>query len=361
MDQGMPYYLQESVNDEKVRDIIRCFTGKGFTVLISIRQYMTRNAGFWCKLSDVPRTLEIFPEVKHELALKVVKRAARIGIFDMGMFTRYNVLTSSAIQKNYFSFAGNRPNLEYDARFLLIDPQVYLKEKEAEDKQKAAINERRAQAAAPLGSPTAERSPVPKDPDGAADLYVEILTRMDIEQYRIDLWLNPMEPKGFDPSGNLILSAPTATHHSVIMQTFLDRLNCELAELRPGAKVILQEPHNEPPEALPDAPPPKADMSLPEAAEWIKIRIGYDAAVARSGSRIGAVLDEFVNLYSRACTDPAKRKYSGMECDRNTFIGLMDKLTPEAAYSLARELNDNDVRDRYHYLCGAIVKHATNN
>ncbi|GHV01241.1 hypothetical protein FACS1894211_10570 [Clostridia bacterium] len=55
--------------------------------------HLTHNVGFWCGYKHAPDIVgKIFPSVNKKLTLDVTKYAARIGLYDWGLFIRYESL-----------------------------------------------------------------------------------------------------------------------------------------------------------------------------------------------------------------------------------------------------------------------------
>jgi hypothetical protein len=343
---------------------------------------MTRNAGFWCRSADVRRAAKTAPEIKEETASEIVDRAVKIGLYDKTLFHRYGILTSPEIQQNYFEAAYTRPNLAYDERYLLLDPQEYIKNKEAKERQNAERNARRGAApaepetlptAADGNAPDAQAAGVPERQNAgggihgraeAAEVFravaADLQENYGIEPYRFDIWIRPIEPEGFDADGNLVLSVATAAQMSVVQQGFLSEINEALNAQKPGAIAVLKLQRAPAARAEPDGAPEtlNCDMSQAEAAAFVKAKIGYAAAADKPPEQRDMV-DEFANHYTRACTDRQIRTYSGLKCNHQTFIGLAGRLSVDAALHLMYRIRNNSVdRDKYHYLCASVVNYA---
>ena len=370
MNQGMLYYRQDADYDAKEEDIIKCFSGKGALALIAIRRYMTRNAGFYCKATDAPQALKRFPEISQELYRKVIKRAVRIGIYDAGMYNRFNILTSLEIQKNYFDVAMGRINLDYDAQYALFDPKEYTVYKEDAEKQKKEWNHAaeqnaadeeyiRAELAAKKGRIRAEaeenaayiKEKEKRAREEAKAILAEAKAQIDIPAYRKETWIDTLEAGGFNAAGDLIIYAQSETQKEVVLQNYLEPLNAALHNIRPGIKAVIIMPRE-----APAANSARSDDSTHNITEQIKKQIGYCENSRLYGGTMDNTMDNFMLLYARACTEPTPRTYDGLPCTNKTFISLLPKITVDDVISLMRQLDAPGVRDRYHYLCGAIVK-----
>lgn len=106
--------------DEKIAAITGEFGLKGESIFIHLLCAIYRNSYFieWTEMLQLKLVREL-PGVTVELLDKVVGRLVKWGVFDESLFSSTRVLSSTAIQKRYFSVARRRANI--DTTYLLLD------------------------------------------------------------------------------------------------------------------------------------------------------------------------------------------------------------------------------------------------
>lgn len=126
--QGLDYYPLDVgfLQDVKIRRIMRACGIQSIPVLISLLANIYRNDGYFLRWSP-DMTFLIADElgVSEGAVTATVDKAVQVDFFNANMYECYGVLTSEGIQSRFFEAASRRREVRYDARFLLINVNVY--------------------------------------------------------------------------------------------------------------------------------------------------------------------------------------------------------------------------------------------
>lgn len=119
-DVGIPYFPLQTSLDEKFELLEAEFGVQGFAVVIKLYQRIY-SRGYYCEWT---------PEVELLFARscglgccpvsEIIKCAARRGIFDADLLSKYSILTSKGIQMRYFEAVRRRKTVEAVNEYLLL-------------------------------------------------------------------------------------------------------------------------------------------------------------------------------------------------------------------------------------------------
>lgn len=138
---GLDYFDLDCHMDDKIKLIEAEYGLKGFAIVVKLYQSIYSGFGYYCEW--IPDTallwamqLGIFhggdsgkldnadesslPGFPKNLITNVVAASIRRGIFSEQMFRKYQILTSSGIQKRYLNATSKRENVELKKEYLLI-------------------------------------------------------------------------------------------------------------------------------------------------------------------------------------------------------------------------------------------------
>lgn len=130
---GVDYFPLDTHTDSDVKfQLIEAQYGLvGYGIILKIYQMIYSNKGYYCEWNTLISTISAskwscvdFPVTENQVS-KVVRDAARYGIFDKEMLNKYGILTSIGIQKRYFGIAKRRSLKNVKSEYLLISvPQT---------------------------------------------------------------------------------------------------------------------------------------------------------------------------------------------------------------------------------------------
>ena len=126
--QGLDYYPLDVgfLQDVKIRRIMRACGIQSIPVLISLLANIYRNDGYFLRWSpDMSFLIADELGVSEGAVTATVYKAVQVDFFNANMYECYGVLTSEGIQSRFFEAASRRREVRYDARFLLINVNVY--------------------------------------------------------------------------------------------------------------------------------------------------------------------------------------------------------------------------------------------
>lgn len=126
--QGLDYYPLDVgfLQDVKIRRIMRACGIQSIPVLISLLANIYRNDGYFLRWSpDMSFLIADELGVSEGAVTATVDKAVQVDFFNANMYECYGVLTSEGIQSRFFEAASRRREVRYDARFLLINVNVY--------------------------------------------------------------------------------------------------------------------------------------------------------------------------------------------------------------------------------------------
>ena len=126
--QGLDYYPLDVgfLQDVKIRRIMRACGIQSIPVLISLLANIYRNDGYFLRWSpDMSFLIADELGVSEGAVTATVDKAVQVDFFNANMYECYGVLTSEGIRSRFFEAASRRREVRYDARFLLINVNVY--------------------------------------------------------------------------------------------------------------------------------------------------------------------------------------------------------------------------------------------
>lgn len=124
---GLDYFPLDVNLDDKIALIEAEFGLTGFAVIVKLFQKIYGERGYYCEWTN-----EVALLFGHKNGLggtavsEIVSASIRRGIFDKNLFDKYNILTSTGIQKRYFEAVNRRKQIEVKKQYLLIDVTVFL-------------------------------------------------------------------------------------------------------------------------------------------------------------------------------------------------------------------------------------------
>ena len=126
--EGLDYFELDCHMDEKVRLIQAEFGLKGFAVVVLLLQEIYGGRGYYMTW-DEDRSLLFMSEHgatggDKNLIQEIVAACIRRGIFSEELFRKYQILTSSGIQKRYLKAVARREKVTLEKRYLLISDDI---------------------------------------------------------------------------------------------------------------------------------------------------------------------------------------------------------------------------------------------
>lgn len=117
---GLDYFPLDVMLDEKFELIESEFGLTGFAVVVKLYQRIY-SRGYYCEwTNEVALLFSRSVGLGGNVVSEIVSASIRRGIFDQGMFEKYQILTSAGIQKRYFEAVSRRKDTEVDQRYLLV-------------------------------------------------------------------------------------------------------------------------------------------------------------------------------------------------------------------------------------------------
>ena len=126
--QGLDYFPLDVgfLHDVKIRRIMRACGIQSIPVLISLLANIYRNEGYFLRWSnDMSFLIADQLGVSEGAVTATVDKAVQVDFFNANMYEKYGVLTSEGIQSRFFEAVSRRREVRYDARFLLLNVNVY--------------------------------------------------------------------------------------------------------------------------------------------------------------------------------------------------------------------------------------------
>ena len=122
MKAGIDYFPLDCQLDEKFELIEAEFGLTGFSVVVKLLQRIYGGQGYYCEW-----TREVALLFSRRVGLdggnavsEIVSAAIERGIFDRDLYERYNVLTSSGIQRRYLEAVSRRKKVTLKSEYLLL-------------------------------------------------------------------------------------------------------------------------------------------------------------------------------------------------------------------------------------------------
>ncbi len=122
MKNGIKYFPFSSSLEQKYKFIKAQFGLKGLAIVVLVLQQIYGDEGYYCEWSqDVALLFADENSVGYNVVSEVIEEALRRGIFDLGLYGEYGVLSSVEIQENFFEATRRRKNLKIKKEYLLVD------------------------------------------------------------------------------------------------------------------------------------------------------------------------------------------------------------------------------------------------
>lgn len=100
----------------------------GFAVAVKLLQKIYAENGYYLDWSE--EALLLFSKkagLDGDTVQKIVESCVKRGFFDPDLYSRFHILTSAEIQKQFFSAAGRRKEVTAMRQYLLVDPARYCR------------------------------------------------------------------------------------------------------------------------------------------------------------------------------------------------------------------------------------------
>lgn len=127
---GLDYFNCDCIFEDKIELVIAEFGMKGLGILIKLWQKIYSSNGYYCQWDDdvalmfANKISTVNNVVGVNAVSEFISACLRRGVFDRGMFERYNILTSTGIQKRYFEATKRRQQQNIKYEYLLIDAPI---------------------------------------------------------------------------------------------------------------------------------------------------------------------------------------------------------------------------------------------
>ncbi len=123
--QGIEYFPLDVgfLTDIKIRKITRACGISAIPIIIALLSSIFRDEGYYIRWdNDMPFLIADVVGVSEGAVIETVNKAVQVDFFNANMFEQHGILTSSGIQKRYFTIVKNskRKDVRVDERFLLI-------------------------------------------------------------------------------------------------------------------------------------------------------------------------------------------------------------------------------------------------
>lgn len=123
---GIESFLLDCHTNDNMAEIEAAYGIKGFAVIVKLWQKIYSDKGYYCEW--IERSPLLFLSqwfggnsgVDLNLINQVVYHAIKIGIFNESMFSKYAILTSERIQRQYFDVVKRRTEIEVIDEYLLV-------------------------------------------------------------------------------------------------------------------------------------------------------------------------------------------------------------------------------------------------
>ena len=120
MKSELDYFPLNTEMDGKINYIESHFGLTGFAVIIKLYQKIYGDKGYYCTMTaDEMSALAEENKISVDELEKIITAAVKKGLFDEDLFNKYQILTSSGIQKRYFKLIKRRNDTEINENFLL--------------------------------------------------------------------------------------------------------------------------------------------------------------------------------------------------------------------------------------------------
>ena len=121
---GLDYFPMDTTWDRKMKLFKAKYKLLGIGLITEILKTIYNDEGYYYPWDDETSILFADEHSIDELLLsEMVDYAIEKGIFDIGIYEKYNILTSTGIQKRYFNSSLKRNQVVFIKEILLIDPQ----------------------------------------------------------------------------------------------------------------------------------------------------------------------------------------------------------------------------------------------
>ena len=123
--EGLDYFELDCQLDDKIKLIQAEIGLKGFAIVVKLFQRIYGGHGYYCEWND--DTILLFMSEnglgsENKPRIKSITDACiRRKLFSEELYTKYQILTSSGIQKRYLNAVSRRENVKVEKAYLLVD------------------------------------------------------------------------------------------------------------------------------------------------------------------------------------------------------------------------------------------------
>lgn len=121
---GLDYFELDCLLDDNVKLIQAEFGLKGFAIIVKLYQKIYSTCGYYCEWNDDILLLFLvengLPSDSKNLINEIVTACVRRNIFSKKLFDKFNILTSSGVQKRYLNATSKREKVEVKKEYLLL-------------------------------------------------------------------------------------------------------------------------------------------------------------------------------------------------------------------------------------------------
>lgn len=123
--EGMDYFPLDCQLDDKFELIEAEYGIKGFAVVVKLFQKIYGGYGYYCEWTDeVALLFAKRTGLSKSTVSNIVGASIRRNIFSSEMFEKYNILTSSGIQRRYVEAMKRRSKIPLKKEYLLISVPI---------------------------------------------------------------------------------------------------------------------------------------------------------------------------------------------------------------------------------------------
>lgn len=122
---GLDYFALDVTPDSKF-ELLEAKHGLiGFAIVVKLYQLIYRSGYYTDWNEDMLLIFKKNVNVEMEIIRNIIEDCLKYSIFDRELFDKFGILTSSGIQKRYFSACERRKSIIADRRFVIVDTNQF--------------------------------------------------------------------------------------------------------------------------------------------------------------------------------------------------------------------------------------------
>lgn len=122
---GLDYFALDVTPDSKF-ELLEAKHGLiGFAILVKLYQLIYRSGYYTDWNEDMLLIFKKNVNVEMDIIRNIIEDCLKYSIFDRELFDKFGILTSSGIQKRYFSACERRKSIIADRRFVIVDTNQF--------------------------------------------------------------------------------------------------------------------------------------------------------------------------------------------------------------------------------------------